>query len=1135
MEVKSLEFNLLEVIREQIKTFEISEKFYRDLEDKIKFTFQSINFEISQEKLLLEDKIIKNPDELDIRRIKGIFKNYLEVNGIKIKEENKKIEKFVEIILSEWVDFQGEIKILNLDHIIYDYSDNMKFKYLENLNGILRDTQDYIIRRKKYIYVIGRSLQLELRPLKAFVIKDEIKKVNMEIINEENTMISDYVGYFKCYGMELPRLKEMKNILNLSKEKEKLYEILEDNYKRELKNKVKLKKILVKNHKNLEREVIFNEIFSNCNRDILVRGRKRTMKEIKIIFTRNGNEHYYLKTMGEDRKVEFLRNICEEDGVSLEDDKRDTIDFKMLLQSKDDKILDQELMEKYSSYRKDLRGIEFKERENISIPRNIDLCDITEKTIVGHLELNKDYLQSGGVWAYQGKRLLKVTFENLLSELKKIDNIELDYKLILEQAGNNVENREFDISKDVKSNIENKDMDTHDLEIVFPIDTMELGKYLKEDYSFVNLNFVLELSIELNDVEQKFVLGVPLVIKLNNPSHKDFFQNDKAAIDFGTSSTCLALKIGGKSKLLSLEKLDEHAEQAYENPTNLLIKDWEKFYEEWGNKENEYPLPERFEKINDDRGIYSQGHRVVENIKNPTRSELNALIDQLKLIPYKNITLGDKVITRPYHTPRLGVKEIELISEYEKQNKENFDPIGFYGYLLGRVAMAPANERIVKSYSLTVPVKFDRNVKEAILNSLRNGIKLAAPSTIREQIEIKEGEEEPVAFMGAICANGKVKENGWGIGSKFAVFDFGGGTLDFSFGLYRTADEDIESEEDYENMIEIFNTSGDEKGGAEYLIHKISYSLYRANKEIMKENRIPFVVPDGEDELELYPKELQNGKTTPAIFNLKRINEFISRDIFKGTYNNVGAQNLELQDEGGNPKVIAIQVDKDYLVAKLKNYIKGIVEIFEELIVKNLGHLGDPYENLHIFRAGNASRSNLLKESLEECFKEKFVGKNSYIHFIDEPGVNDIKPKTAVALGELNFITSNEIGRVFQNKLEKTATPFEFTVGAPNIENDQEFLEILSIGSTDKEWKKLGRVNRETGEIIIFYTKSVGLKEINNSNIKSNVLKVSEEDLENGNVLWVRALDANKIEYILGKKKEPDMALNGKIFELGRY
>ena len=135
--------------------------------------------------------------------------------------------------------------------------------------------------------------------------------------------------------------------------------------------------------------------------------------------------------------------------------------------------------------------------------------------------------------------------------------------------------------------------------------------------------------------------------------------------------------------------------------------------------------------------------------------------------------------------------------------------------------------------------------------------------------------------MGAICGNKTLSGTSWGVGSKFAVFDFGGGTIDFSFGKYRNSNEDLEEEWDYDRIIEVINTAGDEKGGAEYMIHKLSYYIYRANADKMKEERVPFVIPEGENEIELFPRDLQIGKTKSAEMNVNKLNEDISRRIFE--------------------------------------------------------------------------------------------------------------------------------------------------------------------------------------------------------------------------------------------------------------
>ena len=135
---------------------------------------------------------------------------------------------------------------------------------------------------------------------------------------------------------------------------------------------------------------------------------------------------------------------------------------------------------------------------------------------------------------------------------------------------------------------------------------------------------------------------------------------------------------------------------------------------------------------------------------------------------------------------------------------------------------------------MTVPTKFDSEVKETIKQDIEKGLKLASPKNIRDLIEVEIGNEEPVAFVGAMIQE---KELRWG--DKFAIFDFGGGTLDFAFGLYREADEDEMEEEEIESVLEIYNTDGNERGGAEYLINKLSYYVYRENKDTMLENKIP--------------------------------------------------------------------------------------------------------------------------------------------------------------------------------------------------------------------------------------------------------------------------------------------------------
>ena len=60
------------------------------------------------------------------------------------------------------------------------------------------------------------------------------------------------------------------------------------------------------------------------------------------------------------------------------------------------------------------------------------------------------------------------------------------------------------------------------------------------------------------------------------------------------------------------------------------------------------------------------------------------------------------------------------------------------------------------------------------------------------------------------------------------------------------------------------------------------------------------------------------------------------------------------------------------------------------------------------------------------------------------------------------------------------------------------------------------------------------MEDLNNSNIKIFNVIVEKEELENGNIVWIRPKTANKLEYIIARK-QPDMEEEGKVIELPRY
>ena len=615
----------------------------------------------------------------------------------------------------------------------------------------------------------------------------------------------------------------------------------------------------------------------------------------------------------------------------------------------------------------------------------------------------------------------------------------------------------------------------------------------------------------------------PFEIKFKNAEK---YAGGTVVIDFGTSSTCIAYSNG---KMITLENMDgtDNKSRIFENPTNFLVNNWNNFSEKWLNET--YPDIIRMEGIYDKEGDFFQGYKLKDEEGGLNRDIINATLDQIKLVPYRRLKLGEPAKFRPAIDHN---KDINLMSgEDVKEDKDNFKPIVAYSYLLGRNIMYPIKrtneineEKIAINFRMTIPTKFDKEVKEAIREDLERGLKLSAPQNIRDQVTVEIGNEEPVAFIGAMIEKGEIRR-----GDKFAVLDLGGGTLDYAFGLYRKA-TDEEEEEEIVNVLEIFNTDGNERGGSEYLINKISYSIYKTNSEDMKNKKIPFIVPYDEKPIEYFPENLLVGKTTNSYLNLKYINEISKKILINGEKMDSSVKYpLTLKDINNIDNVVDLEVNSNEISETLiKNYMEKIVDDFIELVKKNIP---TPYDNLKIFRAGNGSRSEILESILNEKVGINFDNKIPI--FIDELNQDGVNPKTAVVLGEVNLARMESTKIIYQNKSKEDEVPFEFYVGRQDEEGSSAFEELISKGSVEKTWKKYGIVPKSKREKEIFYSDVMGILDIKDERLRRQKFIFSEEEMQNSGKLWIRPNVANKIEYIFSKE-EPNEETNGTIVELKR-
>ena len=136
-------------------------------------------------------------------------------------------------------------------------------------------------------------------------------------------------------------------------------------------------------------------------------------------------------------------------------------------------------------------------------------------------------------------------------------------------------------------------------------------------------------------------------------------------------------------------------------------------------------------------------------------------------------------------------KEIELIPYLTIQNRARYiDPIELYAYYLGLYINNMTNG-IYLSYILSFPVNYGKDVQEKLLESFKIGLQKSLPPSILEDEELMEtfevyaGASEPAAYAISALEQYKLEPQSEDEEVSYAVFDFGGGTTDFDFGIER--------------------------------------------------------------------------------------------------------------------------------------------------------------------------------------------------------------------------------------------------------------------------------------------------------------------------------------------------------------
>ena len=619
------------------------------------------------------------------------------------------------------------------------------------------------------------------------------------------------------------------------------------------------------------------------------------------------------------------------------------------------------------------------------------------------------------------------------------------------------------------------------------------------------------------DISNRELIKIATIEKYYAKNPKDDIREGGiVAIDFGTKSTVVAIqtqnektslvRIAGDSYKKNVEK------SQFENPTIMEFTDIESFEKAYSESKGR-----PFTKWDDLKISYAANSSflggskfILEGLKQWSGNK-----DE-KLIIYDK--RGKRIDLKPY---------IDV--------EDEFDPIEYYAYYIGSYINNMFTGNIFTKYLLSFPIKYEKEIREKILKSFEKGIKKSLPTSILENEEIMKnfevyrGANEPTAYF--LCAGRELdkfpkKEN-----EKlfYGIFDFGGGTTDFSFGICKYIGESS-NRHDYE--IIHFGDDGDKYSGGENILKNLAYEICKNNLVLLKEKDIHFYCPIGCKNFDGYEGVLDN--SYEAIYNIKQIAEkfrpFWEEDERSKELDNLDDIGVTLLSSKNNSEIVNLKFDKveceeviNTIIRKgIENFMGSLSMLFKE---ENMG-----VDKMEIFLSGNASKSKRFQKMFEQEIqkiedsvknkKENIFNINYPIEKIGKKDDLEINAKTGTALG---LLESRKGGRfkIIAKDEEKNNDEINFGYYIGYLKN-KKFKPVLDYKVRYYNWVKF--LDASEIETEIYYTHQAnsikGELSGENNYLKRKIITISKDYQDEDTYIFIRATTPNVIEYCVSTEKK---------------
>ena len=598
-------------------------------------------------------------------------------------------------------------------------------------------------------------------------------------------------------------------------------------------------------------------------------------------------------------------------------------------------------------------------------------------------------------------------------------------------------------------------------------------------------------------------------------------------IDFGTKSTVVVFQDDNTKTMpmrISGVTLNKEIESSdYENPTIVEFKNIENFMKNYTEKKGR-PFT-NWEDV-------TVSHTAFQSLLLGNSEQFSSVLSELKQWAG---TKNKKIIVKD----KKGVEK--LLNPYLELKEEDIDPIEIYAYYIGSYINNMRNG-IYLEYYLSFPVNYELEIRNKILKSFEKGIKKSLPEEIlnddklMKYFKVNSGTSEPAAY--AVCAlqeyNFEPQDD-----EKiyYGVFDFGGGTTDFDFGIWKVS----EDEESYDYDLEHFGAGGDRYLGGENILKELAYEVFkdRENIEVLRKENISFARPEWCDRFigdETFVDSNGNSK-----LNIKFLMEKL-RGIWENTEPNIEEKiKLNLFNKNGEPLTgIEINLDVEKIKNKIYSKIEGGIRNF--FIAMEKAFKNDEYDKIYILLAGNSCKHPLVKEIFEKYIQEKEMNieilpalgtEEAYTKLqereieIDREDMTKPTGKTGVAYGLLESTADSNIKVINRDENHNNEINFKYYVGN---EKKKKLKPVLNPSVEYDTFNLFSYIKSDVFNIYYTTLPEASEEKMPIENVKRVRVSLNKE-YDSETMIYIKAVGADTIEYVVTEKdiNEKEYLESGKI------